>query len=346
MLAVQLAYGVALIASAVATYGPGGVVWGGLIAAAWYHVFQSRNRPRTFSIVTGLGFLLCCVPLLLLPLVQQSREAARRTQCKSNLKQIGLALHNYHDVYDTFPPACTFDETGQPLLSWRVLILPYIDASTLYPRFDLSQPWDSEKNLPLLDEMPNLFACPSSTRGHVAKETSTHYVAVVGEGTAWPGAESSRIRDFKDGTSNTVIVVECDADIPWTAPRDLELDEALEILTSRDAESARGHSSGSFFFEEFYGRHVLLADGSVRFLGHGIDRPLWEGLLSIDDGIGLDWELSEPREVTGHKKLKVAQCVKFAVFVLVALFPLPWVWRNPRSEYGGEGTLPEDASAG
>ncbi|REJ72801.1 MAG: DUF1559 domain-containing protein [Planctomycetota bacterium] len=344
-LLMYVAYCAALIAAAVSIYGPGGIVPAAIIAFAWSSVFQSKNRPRMFLIVSGLGFLLCCVPLML-PKVQGAREAARRTQCRNNLKQIGVALYNYHDVFDSFPPAYTVDETGRPLHSWRVLILPYIDSSILYPRFDLSEPWDSEKNLPLLNEMPDLFACPSSTDGHVKEETSTHYVAVVGEGTAWPGVGGSRIGDFKDGTTNTVLVIECDSGIPWTEPRDLELDEALVTLSSLDAETALGHSHETFFFEEFYGRHVLLGDGSVDFLTHGIDRRFWRGILSIDDEFGLDWERSERREVTGQRKLRIDRCVKFAVFVLIALFPLPWVWLNPRSEYGRGGTMTDDISAG
>ena len=341
-----LAYSAALIAAAVSKYGPGGIIPAAIIAAAWSSVYQSKNRPRTFLIVSGLGFLLCCVPLML-PKVQGAREAARRTQCKNNLKQIGVALYNYHDVFDSFPPAYTVDETGQPLLSWRVLILPYIDSSTLYPRFDLSEPWDSEKNLPLLNEMPDLFACPSSTVGLDSEVTTTHYVAVVGEGTAWPAGGSSRIRDIKDGTSNTVLVVECDAGIPWTEPRDLELEDGLRTLSSRNAQAALGHSHVDEFHEWHTGRHLLLADGSVRFIPHGITENDWRRWLTIADGSSGLWEDStQVRDVTRIKAFRVDRFVHFVILVLAALLPLPWVWLNPRSEYTGKGTQRNNASAG
>src|SRR5260370_743998 len=82
-------------------------------------------------IVVGCAFaaLVVCggvVIALLLPQTS-SREPARRSQCKNNLKQIGLALHNYHDVYGSFPPAYFVDASGKPMHSWRVLILPFLD---------------------------------------------------------------------------------------------------------------------------------------------------------------------------------------------------------------------------
>ena len=73
----------------------------------------------------------------------------------------------------------------------------------------------------------------------------------------------------------------------------------------------------------------------------------WRRLLTLDDGTTGDWEMElQLREVSNVEKLRIDRCVKFAVFLLVALFPLPWVWWNPPSEYGGRGTMTEDASAG
>ncbi|MFN0054259.1 MAG: DUF1559 domain-containing protein, partial [Planctomycetales bacterium] len=85
----------------------------------------------------ALAVLLVCggiLAALLLPAVQQAREAARRTQCKNNLHQIGLALHNYHDAFNSFPPAYIPDASGRPMHSWRVLILPFLDQAPLYQR--------------------------------------------------------------------------------------------------------------------------------------------------------------------------------------------------------------------
>src|SRR5439155_8958659 len=97
-------------------------------------------------VVIGIvGCLLVCggiLVALLLPAVQAAREAARRMQSQNNLKQIGLALHNYHATYQTFPPAVVTDENGKPLYSGRVLLLPFMEQEALYNDFDRTQAWD------------------------------------------------------------------------------------------------------------------------------------------------------------------------------------------------------------
>ena len=84
--------------------------------------------------------------VLLIPAVSSAREAARRMQCSNNLKQIALALHNYHSAYGTLPPAYTIDVDGNRLHSWRTLILPYMEQDALYQQIDFSKPWDDPAN--------------------------------------------------------------------------------------------------------------------------------------------------------------------------------------------------------
>src|SRR3954462_6657196 len=80
---------------------------------------------------------------LLLPAVQAARQAARRAQSSNNLKQIMIALHNYHDANGSFPPAVVTDADGQPLYSGRVLLLPYLNQAALQSSLDLAEPWNS-----------------------------------------------------------------------------------------------------------------------------------------------------------------------------------------------------------
>jgi hypothetical protein len=161
---------------------------------------------------------------LLLPAVGAAREAARMNMSMNNMKQIMLALHNHHDAKKAFPVAGA-NNSGEPaLLSWRVHILPYIEQQDLYQQFHLDEPWDSEHNRSLISRMPQVYLNPNLP---TADEGTTVYLAVTGPGTALEGAERGpSVRDFQDGTSNTIVVVEADPDhaVIWTKPDDWQYD--------------------------------------------------------------------------------------------------------------------------
>lgn len=235
---------------------------------------KSSSQVWIILLVIGGGSMLLVIPCLialLLPAVQQAREAARRTQCKNNLKQIGLALHNYHDVYKSFPPAYVTDENGTPMHSWRVLILPFIDQQNLYDEYDFSKPWDSLANFSVLNNMPEIFNCPSHPD---ADSSTTHYAAVFGPGCIFEGAEPIRFAHITDGTSNTILVGEVqDAAIPWTAPRDVDV----------AVHSTIGDPEG-FSSYHFGGAQFLMSDGAVRFISESIDQRTLNNLFTRNDG--------------------------------------------------------------
>ncbi len=221
-----------------------------------------------------LGFFLCggVGVALLLPAVQAAREAARRSQCANNLKQIGLAFHNYHDTTGAFPPAYIADTNGKPMHSWRVLLLPYMEQGAMYNRYDQSQAWDSGANRQLLSQMPVTFQCPSAPSG----TQSTSYVVVQGAETIFDGSTPCKIASITDGTSNTILVVEApQANIPWTEPRDLTFAE-LSMVINGGANSPHSQHPG--------GVQVLLADGSVRFLSKNIAPEQLRALLTKAGG--------------------------------------------------------------
>ncbi len=231
-----------------------------------------------------LGVLIA----LLLPAVQSAREAARRTQSANNLKQIGLALNNYEASYGTYPPAYTLDASGQPGLSWRVLILPYMEQTSLYEQFNLSESWESPTNRALIDQMPDTYICPS----HIDAEGSgTCYLAITGEGTAFPGDQPLSINSVRDGLSITLAVVESIETVPWTQPADFVCDLNQPggglLLPSEDPGAPPGQAIGSFHHGGFYG---LFLDGSVRFLSYAISSEELSSLLSIDGGEVLNAE--------------------------------------------------------
>lgn len=336
-----LLYALALLSSYFSLLGLDGLIPGGIVLGFWAFVFTSTYRPRALGNLLALAIAGLLIISLLMPSVQQARESARRSTCKNNLKQIGIALHNYHEVHGSFPPAYIADENGKPLLSWRVLLLPYVDAEALFREFDLTKPWDSPENRELQKHTPSVFACPSQHPSR-AGSTYTSYVAVVGPRMAWPGSNSIKIPDMKDGESNIIMLVEHHSDIAWTEPRDLSLDDTLDVMASTDADPFAGHRGESFFAEYFYGRHVLMVEGSVRFAPFGLDRTLTRELLTIDDEQpAKDWDMADAgaEPVT---RIRWGNVIRLVMVVCLTLLPLPWVWIHPQ----GSKTLAYSGSPG
>jgi prepilin-type processing-associated H-X9-DG protein len=213
---------------------------------------------------------------LLLPSVQSARNAALRAQSINNLKQIGLALHNYHSVNDHFPPQAMADRDGKPLLSWRVEILPFVEEGPLFNEFKLDEPWDSPHNKTLLERMPRLYAIPSAE----AAPGMTFYRGFSGAHTLFDPAVKRGVgmASVTDGTSNTLGVVEAREAVPWTKPdAEIAFDSALKPAAAHQLVDALGrHFPGGF--------NALFLDGSVRFLKTSINLVLLKALITRDGG--------------------------------------------------------------
>ena len=204
----------------------------------------------------------------LLPAVTEAKVANKRTQSKNNLKQIGLAMHNYHAAYLRFPPAVVIGPDGKTPHSWRVEILPFLDQLELYEQYRMDEPWDSEHNKQLLEQIPDQYRCPEDD----AFTTNSSYFALVGKGTVFENEKGQQIRDVIDGTSNTVMVVESKKAVPWTKPEDIPID------FSKDLPKFGG------FYDKSPGFNVLFCDGAVRFISSTIDPEMLKRVMQRNDG--------------------------------------------------------------
>ncbi len=240
--------------------------------------FRPTRKGRTLRVELGgdavqsqtatIGILVA----LLLPAVQAARTAARRAQSMNNLKQLALAVHNYHASSGKLPAQAICDDEGKPLLSWRVKLLPYLEQQGLYEQFHLDEPWDSPHNRKLIEAMPPLYRSPMSQ----AEPGKTNYLVPAGEGTMFEGSKGKKFVDVTDGLSNTIMILEVDDDeaVTWTKPDDWELDPEKPLA-----------GLGGLFPEGF---NAAFADGQVRLIVKSIDPEVFRAMLTIADGKAID----------------------------------------------------------
>jgi hypothetical protein len=199
-------------------------------------------------------------------MARKVRIAAMRTQSVNNLKQLALAMHGYHDREKTFPPRAVFDKNGKALLSWRVLLLPYLGHDQLYKEFKLDEPWDSKHNKKLLAKMPRVYEAPAG----MGKAGHTYYLGLAGKDCFFDGKKGISFVDITDGTSNTLMIVEGGKAVPWTKPEDVEYDAMKPVP-----------KLGGLFQEGFAG---ALADGSVRFFVRSVKESTLRLYITRNDG--------------------------------------------------------------
>jgi len=306
-----------------------------------------RNRVKTAFTLIELLVVIAIIAILialLLPAVQQAREAARRTQCKNNLKQLALGLHNYHDTHGTFPPGHLYaghfdgnprDGDGGTGFSWMAMILPFVEQANLYNEFNFEFPLHNtgypqavnngllaKRNLPFgrcpSDDAPEALFYRGSG-AHSYENAITSYVGAAGSfnnslgiaATAGTQGQirrngilmrdsSIRIRDIKDGTSNTIMVGERTFKV---LPGDNQNRDRSHMYGSINEH--RGFANGRSSFVTMTGLYPInppligrwgsietaahslhtggaqfaLADGSVRFISENIHhtcRSCWE----------------------------------------------------------------------
>jgi hypothetical protein len=155
--------------------------------------------------------------------VELIQRRGAQAQSTNNLRQIGLAMHNYEAAHKSLPLPASLGRDGKPLLSWRVALLPYLGEEELYKQFHLDEAWDSPNNRVLIDRMPSVYRSPMTKDKDPGR---TNYLLPVGNGAGFSADKPTLFKDITDGTSNTIMIVEVNDDIgvPWTKPVDWQFD--------------------------------------------------------------------------------------------------------------------------
>jgi hypothetical protein len=271
-----------------------------------------RRRPKRGPWASLVMVILCLlglailVPLALLaPLafqfyvIEPARANARRDTCVNHLKEIGLALHNYHDAKKHFPPAVLYGPDGKTPYSWRVALLPYLGETQLFNQYRFDEPWNGPHNLALAARMPEEYRCPRDPRPTTAGITS--YAMLVGPHAASDGPTGRRLADITDGPDKTIMVVEVvGAGINWMEPRDLDVEKMTfhivhpgEKPTRKVTDISSAHPTVA---------NVLFCNGIVLSLPDDIDPKLLEAMTTIDGGEAVnlgDW--SQPPKQQAEK---------------------------------------------
>lgn len=185
----------------------------------------SRATVVPFLLGAATGFALFTLVGLLLPAIQKVRAAAAQVEALNHMKNIGLAVHRYHDSQRFLPTPNTLDPRhdikGQLVdLSWRVMLLPHLNEQSLFETFNSKAPWDDARNSAQLSSMPVAYHDPFRLQD--AKATATYFQYFTGPGTLWPTSnERRRLIDISDGTSNTFLFAESMSPVPWSMPTDI-----------------------------------------------------------------------------------------------------------------------------
>lgn len=288
------------------------------------NAIPTNQRPRGFTLIELLVVIaiIAILVALLLPAIQQAREAARRSSCKNNLKQVGTALHNYHDTHSTFPPGWIGVTNWRPHVEgnsgwgWSSLILPDVEQKNLYDQIDFNLPVTSA-NPAILRQPISSFRCPSDsfpdvwtiqdegTGAALAILSTSNYVGSFGtdelhdcEGAAigFPcrsnGAfflnSAIRMRDITDGTNSTVLVGERTnqrTESTWVGSLQGGEEAPARILGVGDhpPNSPNQHAE-DFGSLHTGGAQFVFGDAHVQFLSDNIDTGIYQALFTRAGG--------------------------------------------------------------
>ncbi len=226
---------------------------------------------------------------VLAPIIVASQERAKRVSKMNDMKQIGLAMHNFHDINGFFPGNIV-DKEGKPLMSWRVLLLPFLEHGALFEELHLDEPWDSKHNMEVATRSAPELYCRED------RPWMTTYLRpmYVGSDIAFMRGEmqpieksfsgrqcylqpGEKFKDITDGTALTIMVAEVAPEhaVFWTKPEDSEVDlkdPLAKLRTDKREGFVTGRYDGSAKFETFDIDAALLKKMITKSVGEPISR--------------------------------------------------------------------------
>ncbi|MBL8822701.1 MAG: protein kinase [Planctomycetia bacterium] len=221
------------------------------------------------------GILIVCLLLLgFIPILQRvDRQALETGRLFFGMREVGSALLSYQMTFGHFPSNIVDKTTGEPLLSWRVSILPFLEQEQLYRKFHLDEPWDSEHNKALLAEMPEIFDESLPATLWFGRGEHDHYTTAIqgfaGKSALFEPDKKIRLNQVFDGTAQTIALAEAQVRVPWTKPVDMPFDEkSLPALGKPGA-------------EQF---HAVLLDSAIYQLNPHMSAELLRGLITTSGG--------------------------------------------------------------
>lgn len=305
----------ALFASAMATFGTfWGILISSLVVGFWILVFKVPRTTRIEWLV--IIAVLAAIIALMVPVSVGSLHFDRGSYCLNNLRNLALALHSYKERHNTFPAAISARSDDQAPHSWRVAILPYVEQELLFLQYDHNQEWNSAKNSAVTKQSIDLFHCIS----HTNNPQGTSYFAVVGDQTAWPEDRGRSLREFIDGTANTLLLIEAPwKNVPWAKPEDITFEEAVKLLSDPPSEKPLGHTiDEGFFYKPSRGINVAFVDAKVQLLRLPISKEQAIALLTVDGGEKID---GAPEGHVRNPELDYGRIYALCAFVLLSLLP-------------------------
>ena len=286
-----LLYLFALVAASLAVFGPWGLLFAGTLiflglAGIHNNVKRSDLPVGCLQIVGVIGFIVFATFSLVPTVNSPPRGWNQISQSHNAIRQIEHALIAYETAHGHYPPAVVRSDQGEPLYSWRVELLPYIDQQPLYDQLHLDEPWDSPHNTKVLSKADvSLF---QSTRVYdkESRPHETNFVAIVGQDTAWPADGTLAFNDVKPVAGSTINLMEVGGlGIHWAEPRDVTLEQAIDLMTGNAANQVEFERKEVSYFSTtkfaLKSRVVAIMDGRVNLLHPLEKREDAKALLTI-----------------------------------------------------------------